>query len=61
MDCARLFFPPDAICATRDASGWNTDDPSPMTLTAVTIHAYPSAHASINSPASVNPIPTASA
>ncbi len=26
IDCARLFFPPDAICATRDAVGWNTEE-----------------------------------
>ena len=34
MDCARLFRPPDANCATREASGWNTDEPQPISATA---------------------------
>ena len=33
IDCARLFLPPDANWATRDAVGWNTDEPKPTMLT----------------------------
>ena len=34
MDCAKLFLPPDANWATREAVGWKTDEPRPTTLTA---------------------------
>lgn len=34
MDCAKLFLPPEANCATREAVGWKTEEPSPTTLTA---------------------------
>ena len=34
IHCAKLFLPPDANCATRDAVGWNTEEPNPTTLTA---------------------------
>lgn len=37
IDCAKLFLPPDAICVTRDAVGWNTDDPKPTMLTAMSM------------------------
>ena len=33
MDCARLLRPPEAICATREASGWNTEEPHPIKAT----------------------------
>ena len=39
IDCARLFLPPDASCATREAVGWNTDDPRPTMPTASNISA----------------------
>ena len=28
-DCAKPWRPPDAMRATRDASGWNTEEPMP--------------------------------
>ena len=28
-DCAKPKRPPEAIRATRDASGWNTEEPTP--------------------------------
>ncbi len=37
MDWANPFFPPAAICAMRDASGWNIDEPHPITPTATRI------------------------
>ena len=40
MDCARLFRPPEAICATREASGWKTDEPPPIRATVSRIAAY---------------------
>ena len=30
IDCARPWRPPDAMRATREASGWNTEDPMPI-------------------------------
>ncbi len=58
IDCARLFLPPDAICATREASGWNTVEPKPMTLTARMIIQKLPAKASRRSPASVKHMPS---
>ncbi len=46
--------------ATRDDSGWNTDDPIPMSATATRIMGKVGAIASRNMPTSVNPIPTGS-
>ena len=59
IDWARLFFPPDASCATRDASGWNTDEPQPMSATDSSIGAKPGANANERSPVSVKHIPSA--
>ena len=33
-DCARPCRPPDAIRATREASGWNTAEPIPTIVAA---------------------------
>ena len=60
IDCARLFLPPDAICATRDASGWNTDEPQPINATDSSIAMNPGAKANASSPASVKHMPSAS-
>lgn len=57
MDCARLFLPPEAVCATREASGWNTEEPQPMTATANRMAAKPEATANKSNPASVKHIP----
>ena len=52
--------PPDAIRATRDDSGWNTDDPTPTSATASRIMPKRGANAKSSRPESVNPIPTGS-
>jgi len=36
-DCASPCRPPEAIRATRDDSGWNTDDPTPTSAAATRI------------------------
>ena len=45
-----LFLPPEAICATRDASGWNTEEPQPIIATARRIKKKFEAKASSNNP-----------
>ena len=35
MDCARPYRPPEAIRATRDDSGWKTEEPVPTIAAAV--------------------------
>ena len=60
MDCARLFRPPEAICATREASGWNTDEPQPISATDSRIGRKSGAKARASSPASVKHMPVAS-
>ena len=58
MDCAKLFLPPEAICATRDAVGWNIEEPSPTTPTAKRISGKFPAKANNSSPARVKHMPT---
>ena len=60
IDCARLLRPPEAIGATRDASGWNTDEPHPMSATDSSMGAKPGAKASATSPKRVKHMPAAS-
>lgn len=60
MDCAKLFFPPDAIWATRDASGWNTEEPQPINATDKSSSMKFGANASAINPTSVKHIPVAS-
>ena len=36
-DCASPCLPPEAMRATREASGWNTEEPSPISATAARI------------------------
>ena len=37
-DCASPCRPPEAIRATREDSGWNIDDPSPISAAASSMH-----------------------
>lgn len=60
IDCANPLRPPEASWATRDDSGWKTDDPHPIRLTDRRIHTKPGATASNSSPTSVKHMPTAS-
>ena len=60
IDCASPLRPPEASCATREDSGWNTDEPQPISPTAIRIQTKPGAKASTSSPASVKHIPPAS-
>ena len=60
IDCARLFLPPEANCATRDASGWNTDEPQPINVTDSSMVTKPGAKANASSPTSVKHMPRAS-
>lgn len=57
IDWARLFFPPDAICATLDASGWKIEDPKPMIATEINISKKLLAMDSNRSPVRVKHIP----
>ena len=59
MLCASPFLPPLAICATREASGWNTAEPMPMQHTATRMLAKEAAQASCTSPTSVKHMPHA--
>ena len=46
--------------ATRDASGWNTAEPTPMSAAASKIAGYDAARDMASSPTSVNPMPIVS-
>ena len=46
--------------ATRDASGWNTDEPMPRSAAASKIAGYDAARDMASSPTSVNPTPSVS-
>ncbi len=61
MDCARLFLPPEAICATREAVGWKIEEPSPTMHTEMRISMKLLAKASSSSPMSVKHMPMESA
>src|SRR5215470_9372445 len=39
-DCARPYLPPAAMRATREASGWKTDEPIPISIAARRIRGY---------------------
>ena len=57
MLCARLFLPPDANWATREASGWKMEEPSPMVHTAKSNRRKCPAKAKIMMPARVKHMP----
>ncbi len=59
-DCASPCWPPDAIRATRDDSGWNTDEPQPTSAAATSSIGKLDATDISSSPASVKPMPTGS-
>ena len=56
-DCAKPCRPPDASRATRDDSGWNTDEPMPTIATAKRITPYVGATESSSRPTSVKAMP----
>ena len=60
IDCASPLRPPEASWATREDSGWKTDEPQPISPTDTRISENPGAAASASSPHSVKHIPTAS-
>ncbi len=55
-DCASPCRPPEAIRATRDDSGWNTEDPTPTSAAATRIVWKLPARASTTRPTRVKPI-----
>ena len=59
-DCARPCRPPDAMRATRDDSGWNTDEPQPTSAAATSSTPKLGATDISSSPTSVKPMPTGS-
>ena len=59
-DCANPCCPPDAMRATREDSGWNTDEPEPISAAASSSSAKLGANESSSSPVSVKPMPIAS-
>src|SRR5580704_2002882 len=59
-DCASPCLPPEAMRATREDSGWNTEEPVPMRAAANSSSAKLPANASSTSPTRVNPMPAAS-
>src|SRR5690606_29377760 len=59
-DCARPCRPPEAMRATRDDSGWNTDDPVPTSAAATSKYGSDGANASSSRPTSVKPMPIGS-
>ena len=59
-DCARPWRPPEAMRATREDSGWNTDEPVPTSTAATSSQPKDGATDSSSRPASVKPIPTGS-
>ena len=59
-DCASPWRPPDAMRATREDSGWNTDEPEPINAAASSNIGNVDAFASSSRPLSVKPMPIAS-
>ena len=59
-DCASPCRPPDAMRATREDSGWNTDEPEPTMAAASSSAGKLVACASSSSPLSVHAMPMAS-
>jgi hypothetical protein len=59
-DCASPCRPPEAKRATREDSGWNTDDPMPTSDAASSSTGKLDALASSSRPVRVKPMPTAS-
>ena len=60
IDCASPFRPPEASCATREDSGWKTEEPQPISPTASRMGTKPGATERMSSPTSVKHIPVAS-
>jgi len=59
-DCAKPWRPPDAMRATREDSGWNTEEPEPIRAAATSSIGKLDAFASSSRPVSVKPMPIAS-
>ncbi|MNQ54291.1 hypothetical protein D3C85_683560 [compost metagenome] len=59
-DCASPCRPPEAMRATRDDSGWKTDEPVPTRTAATSSQPNDGATDSSSRPSSVNPMPTGS-
>ena len=59
IDWARPRLSPAAMCATREPSGWNTDEPRPTDATDTRIIGKLEATESKRRPINVNPMPTA--
>ena len=58
-DCARPCCPPEARRATRDDSGWNTDEPIPIRATEAIRTGYVDTREKRTSPTRVEAIPAA--
>jgi hypothetical protein len=56
-DCAMPYRPPAAMRATREASGWNTAEPMPISAAARRIAGYEAARDMASSPTRVKPMP----
>ena len=59
-DCANPGRPPEAMRATREDSGWNTDEPDPTKAAASSNTGKLGATASNSRPHKVKPMPTGS-
>ncbi len=59
-DCAKPKRPPDAIRATREASGWKVEDPKPIIAEAINNQVKLLANTSMIRPANVNSMPVGS-
>lgn len=60
MDCARPGRPPEAMRATRDDSGWNTEEPVPTSAAASSNSGKLPALDSSSRPHRVAPMPSTS-
>ena len=60
-DCAKPWRPPDAMRAMREASGWKTADPTPISPTDSRIAPKPGALESRIRPAMLEAMPAGSA
>ncbi len=59
-DCARPCWPPEAMRATREASGWNTAEPMPTSAAAISSASKLGARAKRMMPTNVKHMPTGS-
>ena len=57
IDCAKPCWPPEAMRATREDSGWKTDEPMPIMAAAARIMGKEEARDKTMSPMSVHPMP----